>query len=399
MVKALRFLAVVSLMALILAACSGAQPAEEAEDAGDTALEPTGDTALEPTGDTALEPTPEEAATTEAADEGPQELTNVTLIRGLPTISATDAYLYAGMELGFFAEEGIELDVQHLQAGGTAVPTLLATGDGNVAMFSGQPLAIAADTGLAEEAGLIAICQNYYESIYQQAAVRADSDIETYDDLRGRSIGVFDVGVAGGGPPRGILKAQGFDPEEDVELLAVGLGPGAAEALMSEEVDALMLWDTQYATLEALGYDIRLLPKVDLPDVASVVATRKDYLESNRELLEGLLRAIGKSTLFALENPERTVELYHQAVPEVIGQDVSPEEAFERDLREFTTRLPKLDYREDPGQVCLTQEEDWRGMAEWLEVDVEDLSPYFTNELVEEANNFDEEAVLEQAEE
>lgn len=319
----------------------------------------------------------------------PAETTKVVLIRGLPAVSATDAYLYAGIEQGFFKEEGINLEIQHLQAGGSAVPKLLATGDADIAMASGQPLAGAADSGLAGKSGLVSICQNYVASIFEQFAVAADSGIDSYADLRGRTVGVFDLGAAGAAPARGILLDAGVKPK-DVEFVAVGAGPAAGEALVSGKVDALALWDTQYALLESLGTKFDLLPKARIPDVASIIMTRRDFLKAERDLLEGFLRATAKSVVFALSNPERAVELYHKAEPEAVA-GANAEKAFARDLREFKTRLPKLDFTSaDPPKFCASDVADWEGMAQWLGIKtVDDWKPYFTNELVDAANDFD----------
>jgi NitT/TauT family transport system substrate-binding protein len=370
---------------LVLAACGGSGSA-------------TGEGESAPADAPAAEPASpgETQEQTEAA--APAEVRQLVVVRGSPNLSADDAYLYAGKAMGFYEEEGLDVEFQYLQAGGTAVPTLLATGGAEMAIMSGQPLAAAAESGLADEAGLLAVCLNYVQSIFDRFVVPGDSEIQDYDDLAGKTLGVFDLGSAGAGPARGILTAAGVDPSQ-VEFLAVGAGPGAAEALASGQVDALSSWDTQYQLFDSLGYGFRELPPVELPDISSVVATTRQFADENPEVVEGFLRATAKSIVFAKANPERAVELFLEQNPQAVG-DATPEEALARDVARFQARLPRLDYMENgTGEACaFPGTETWQGMAEWLGISGDhDWENYFTDEFVEAANDFDAEEVEDQA--
>ncbi|MEJ0071881.1 MAG: ABC transporter substrate-binding protein [Pseudomonadota bacterium] len=69
-----------------------------------------------------------------------------------------------------------------------------------------------------------------------------DGPIKTMADLKGKTIGVYSL--ASGGVPflRAYLRANGIDPEKDVQMIAVGAGaPGARLAADRQDVGAAVL--------------------------------------------------------------------------------------------------------------------------------------------------------------
>jgi NitT/TauT family transport system substrate-binding protein len=51
------------------------------------------------------------------------------------------------------------------------------------------------------------------------------------DDLKGKKIGVFSLGTGGMPLLKGYLRANGINPETEVQIIATGAGAPALEAL------------------------------------------------------------------------------------------------------------------------------------------------------------------------
>lgn len=146
--------------------------------------------------------------------------------------------------------------------------------------------------------------------------VRSDSDITTPSDLKGKKIGVDEVG----GPPhqvasmwleQGGVSAQASDGE--IVFLPYTDGNLELEALYSGDVDAVAIWDPLASAAEKAGN-----AKV-ICDIASDSIFKGKYCcflyASNKALEEkptqvaALLRAIHKAEDWINEHPEETVDL------------------------------------------------------------------------------------------
>ena len=55
------------------------------------------------------------------------------------------------------------------------------------------------------------------------------------------------------------LRANGVDPEKDIQMVAVGLGAPPVDALRTNKVQALLFWASAQATFENAGLKLRYL--------------------------------------------------------------------------------------------------------------------------------------------
>ena len=97
---------------------------------------------------------------------------------------------------------------------------------------------------------------NYYEYTYPykwDVAVKPESGIQKYEDLKGKKIGVSDLGTTDYPVTRAVLKNIGIDPDKDVTWTAVGAGVSAGVALQRGVIDALAYFDTGFGQIDAAG--------------------------------------------------------------------------------------------------------------------------------------------------
>jgi NitT/TauT family transport system substrate-binding protein len=231
-----------------------------------------------------------------------------------------------------------------------------------------------------------------------QLAVKPGSGITSIAQLRGKKIGPASLASTGLTYAKSVLKDAGIDPEKDIQVLPVGSGVTAADALYRGRVDALALWDSAYAVMENAGFKLQLLPhpkQIREIGGAGGLIVRRDFVKNNRELAIGLARASAKGTIFMLENPEALVRLHWKMFPETKPVGVDEAKALADEIRVVNARADKMDPNKSgvvPRWGVGTPEE-YIAYAKWLGVQLPDLGKYYDMSLVERINDFDAEKV------
>lgn len=205
--------------------------------------------------------------------------------------------VFAGIEQGYFEEEGIEVEVSFL-GGGPALVSAVVGGSLDIAhsdtlswvaaVASGQELlAIApvhAGRGIGGEPGASA-----------NLVVRGESDIREPADLVGKTVSLTQA-------PLNVAALRGWLKDHGVDYKQVNYVSGASIAavnalLQSGNVDGALILDpaTQQAQVE---YSARIIgePYGASPDgsATGVISAKSSFIAENPELVEGFVRAAGK---------------------------------------------------------------------------------------------------------
>jgi NitT/TauT family transport system substrate-binding protein len=390
----LRILALLLPLALLLAACGdgaddlGGPPAEsETEDVPAPAPEP--------------EPEPDDGDGDDVASGDLRPMTFVAAAAIHLPNEQVGVYAVA-KELGYFEDEGLDVTLE-LADGSTAAVQAVASGSGDVTGADVSAVLSAGQQGVPIKAvgGLV---QNWPWRI----AVAEDSDIQSAEDLDGRAVGV--ISLASGSNPfaRAFIDSAGLVPEDDVAIIPVGLGPPAAAAMESGEVDALAFFTQAYATLENAGFTYRFLdnpPEFDL--LRSLVFTVSDRLiEQEPETVEAFGRAAYRALLFSAANPEAAMRIGYNQIPDLLPESGDPEEAIEDDTRALEawlqTAVPEEGQPADWGEWGDISQEEWDATQSFtIEAgqidDRVDLDRVWDPSLLDGMNDWDRDEVLDQA--
>jgi len=322
------------------------------------------------------------------------------VVFGTPTpIDTAYAHVTYGMQLGFFEEEGIDLELIAVAGSGTLLPQI-ATGQ----ITFGQPnpdLPI-----MAVEQGEPFPLQFFFSLWRTQLfefVVKEDSAIQAIADLEGRNIGVGGLNWGNIPMTRAMLAAEGLDPETDVTLLPVGQGPAAWQRFESGEIDALNLYAQQHEMMALTGVPIRRLPlRSEFAIIPSNgLVAHVDTIENRPELVAGFGRAYAKSLVACWANAEacaKSVWTYDPAqrpVPEEEAKWVADQAhilmAVEPLITRFVEGEPELlGYYSDNAWESLINAMHVGGQLERTDHDIHQL---FTNQFIESINAFDREAV------
>lgn len=314
-----------------------------------------------------------------------------------PAWSAVEAAIPFGDTLGFFKEEGLELEYVSVQGTAVLLPQV-ANGSVEFGIMSPDLSVIAA---AKDEKFPIRFFYNFYPRNIFEITVLADSDIKTLADLKGKKMGVGALSWGNLPMSRLMLGDAGVTWMKDVQVMPVGVGPAAWQRMKSGSVDALNLPAPQNVMMEKDGTAIRRLP---IPEefanlFANGVATSEQLIQSNPELVERMGRAIAKSFVACATDTEKCVKAYWQVDPSSrpdAANEAKWVDTFSA-VNDGTYNIIGLyDIKENFGQY---NKADWEKFVQKLhegeqisttDFDVETL---YTNRFIEGINNFDAEAV------
>jgi len=233
------------------------------------------------------------AGTAQAAPRHVRIAVSTTLINvGYPMLTLP-------LSLGLWRDAG--LDVELLPVGGSLQSMQqLVAGNADFAELDsgavvqahakhGLPVRIVMDNGVID----------------WSVAVPAGSRLHSIADLKGKTIGVFNLATGGIAYFDSALQAAGLQPGRDVDLVPLGLGAPPVQALRYGRVDALLYWAAATATFENAGLHLRRLAGTDwrhYPDFSLV--TMQATIERDPKLVEAVARGMAEASVFALANPD-----------------------------------------------------------------------------------------------
>lgn len=306
------------------------------------------------------------------------------------TVTSAAAPFAIATKMGWFSEAGLSVQLVPLPGSSDCVK-LVATGDLPYALPSVEPLIPIRAQGVKQK-----IYYTAYQGNIYGITVAADSPIKEIKELRGKKIGV--QSMASGGVPvaRALLTANGIDPEKDAQIVVAGEAGQAAALLRSKQVDALSLYDTQYALIQNAGVPLRFLDTGALAKYPSNgFVVQEDYLQKNRAQAVALARGYAMGTVFAMANPEAAVRILYEVYPQTKPTGKSEADAIRDDIKVLEARAAH--WRLEAG-----------GVTRWGESPVRDYDIYedfllkegvikaklpatdlVTNDLIAEINKFD----------
>lgn len=242
-----------------------------------------------------------------------QELTKVRLNE--VTRSVFYAPLYAAINLGYFTEEGIELELITGQ-GADKVMTALLSGQADIGFMGPEATIYVYNQG-----------QDDYVVNFAQLTKRDGSFLVarepnpnfSWEDVRGTRI----IGGRRGGMPlmtlEYVLKNHGIVPGEDVEVLTHIQFPLMAGAFTGGEGDYVTLFEpvATKVELEGIGYVVASVGKDSGEIPYTVFSARKSLLASNPELIQKFTNAIYRGQIWVMENkPEEIARVISPSFPD-----------------------------------------------------------------------------------
>jgi ABC-type nitrate/sulfonate/bicarbonate transport system substrate-binding protein len=223
---------------------------------------------------------------------------------------------YIATELNFFGEQNIDVELVTFE-GGTQTLRGSVAGGLDITGTSSDPAIIAAARGAGTK-----VLGTYSHKLSQSMLVQGD--IKSCKDLKGRKIGIQEVGAFNEVMSRAVLASCGLTPK-DVDYVPVST-KGRVAGLLSNQIDTAILHVDQAIVAKKKKPELNILVNLwePLPKwlYAAYIAPEKE-IAKNRQLYIDIMTALVKANRFIYSNKAKTVEIaakYTQQDADAIGQ-------------------------------------------------------------------------------
>ncbi|SJZ30794.1 ABC transporter substrate-binding protein [Selenihalanaerobacter shriftii] len=231
---------------------------------------------------------------------------------------------------GFFASEGLDVNTQVLNSG-PAVNEAIASGSVQFGTMGDTP-------------ALMAVAGNLPVKILssvgggenrQRLMVKKNSNIDSVKDLAGKTIGIK-KGTSSHGGFYQLASKEGLDPDQ-VSIIDIR-PPDMADALATDQADAILIWEPTPTVIEAknIGRELSTLAGTNNQYPVFILANTA-YAQKNKEVVIKVLKSLKKAAKFLQNNPDQAA----QVVSKVTG--LSPELA----KKSMNYHYFKVDFNEE----------------------------------------------------
>ena len=224
------------------------------------------------------------------------------------TRTGTSWPLYIAKEAGYFQKYGLDVDIAF-----AVHPAGIAMVISGEAAMTNYPLEQAMMAG-SKGGSLTIVASPYRKSLF---ALMAGKNIAGVRDLKGKTLGVSQIGDAPYNYAVGLLSKFGLTPR-DVQWVPIGTDVnGRAAALVSGRVDATMITAPVYFKLEERGFK-SLANTSDYDDIyaPTVYVFRKATIAANPKLPELLIKAHTEAIKRFYEDKDFALKAYVKYTPE-----------------------------------------------------------------------------------
>jgi NitT/TauT family transport system substrate-binding protein len=258
----------------------------------------------------------------------------VTIAVATTVLNVTYPWLMMAQALGYWHQEGYDVQVQPVGASLQAVQQMV----GGNAQLGEIDSAVVLQANVVTKIPLRFVMNGVIDT---RISVLEDGDIKSVADLKGKAIGVFSL--ASGAIPliKSYLAANGLDPNKDVNIIPVGFGAQPVDALRTNKVQALVYWGSANANFENVGLKLRYFSDPAWSKIPgfSLVALQKT-IDADPDMIVAIARGAAKASLFAETNPDCVRKLQWAHWPDTKPRG-APDEATAAkwDLRNLSSQL------------------------------------------------------------
>lgn len=338
-----------------------------------------------------------------AAAESCDSMTPVTIMMGTSDLDISYApYASLAQELGYFAEECLDVTVTTTGASTTTAQAVVS-GAADIAIQTPDSMIIAAGTDPLP----IQIFHNLVPRSSYEIAVLAGGNIKADADLANAKIGYPVVSDSNKAYVAARMEEAGADVKSTKDI-ATGFGVTSAQALEAGEIDAFVGWPAMWASFANAGFEFDILPSPAWQnDYYGIgLGATSEYIEANPTVIEGVSRAVAKSTVYLKTNPASAITKFWEEYPQQAPLPGEDEDAARDKATTVlngtieTMRLADFDVADPWGAQSA---EAWANQIQYNKdagLITKDLEPelFFTDEFNAAANEFDREAIVSAAE-
>ncbi len=223
------------------------------------------------------------------------------------------APFYVAVEKGYFAKEGIEIEFDYsFETDGVA---LVGAGNLPFAVASGEQVLLARAQGLP-----VVYTFAWYQQFPISVISKADLNIKTPADLRGKTIGLPGLFGANYIGLQALLFSAGLTPS-DVEMEAIGFNQ--VEAFAAGQKDIVVGYTgNEPLILASQGYDVSELRVADYVQLAANgIISNETTIANEPDLIRSMARALAHGISDTIANPEEAYTISTKYVENLADQN------------------------------------------------------------------------------
>ncbi|HWP34746.1 MAG TPA: ABC transporter substrate-binding protein [Thermodesulfobacteriota bacterium] len=216
------------------------------------------------------------------------------------------APVYIAEAAGFFAEEGIDLELTEVESGALGIAALVS---GQVQFFDADPFQAVQLLGQGKSILFIYnLTKRVTLDLVMHPEVARARNVsrktplaQRFAALKGLKLGITRPGAATDVYMRYYLRRAGLNPDRDAQLISVGGGASLLAALRTRQIDAFHLSaPTPYiAERDGFGEIVIKASAGDVPELDNFLYTgisvHKEYADKNGDVLRRWIRAVNKA--------------------------------------------------------------------------------------------------------
>jgi ABC-type nitrate/sulfonate/bicarbonate transport system substrate-binding protein len=206
------------------------------------------------------------------------------------------------LEKGFFGQEGINAEFVPFRGGPDLLKAVLA-GDVLIALTGSTDLLVFREAGSP-----IKMIATHTEG--NHFTLNVAPDVGALAELKGKAIGITRAGSTTWIFARMLAKQQGWDPDRDVKIVALGALDAQVAALSRKEI-AAFIWGDGGAVTELQGKS-KILMRLDrfTPQwISQIEYASEDAIRKDAEIIKKGMRGIFRALRFMKEHPEDAAPL------------------------------------------------------------------------------------------
>ena len=215
---------------------------------------------------------------------------------------AMAAPVIVALDRGYFRANGLDAEFVPFRGGPDLLKAVIG-GEALVGLTGGTDIFVFREAGAPIR--MIAT-----ETEGNHFTLNVSADIHSVADLRGKAIGVTKVGATTWVFARILARQNGWDPERDVTIVALGGLDAQVAALTRHEIQAIV-WGDGGAVLEAQGKS-RVLQRLDSVTprwISQIAYASEETIRRRSDDLRKALRAIFQALAFMTQHPEEAAAI------------------------------------------------------------------------------------------
>ena len=248
----------------------------------------------------------------------PQAIAQEKLRLGLSSIGATNGSIWVAEERGLFRKHGVDVEVIFIGGGGARVVSSLLAGDINFSVGGGEGSIRSQMRGAETVIASSTLTKGLQRML-------AKPEIKTYQDLKGRKIGITQFGSAAHLVLALMLKKWNMRPDQ-VQTLQVGSSPALLASLDKGGIDAAVLTLPTFFLAEDKGYRVVGDPMtMDIYYLQNTLESTRSFLRKNRDQALKFMKGYIEGIAYFKKNKKESLD--------IMGRKLRIQSSQERDVR------------------------------------------------------------------